>query len=130
MMESLEARPDLTVILDSSGSPGSRLQARFLGHSGDAMKIQAGVALGEGVLVSVAGQVDTGTGIAPLLGQYRVRWSRIVGIGKYHAELGMETPPSESAGESRTAAGHDAHAAPAPASDEADFYEILQLSRQ
>ena len=65
MMESLEARPDLTVILDSSGSPGSRLQARFLGHTGDVMKIQATVALGQGVLVSVAGQVDTGTGVAP-----------------------------------------------------------------
>ena len=94
-MESLEARPDLTVILDASGSPDSRLQARFLGHTGDVMKIQATIALGQGVLVSVAGQVDTGTGVAPVLGQYRVRWSRIVGIGKYHAEL-ASTPAAES----------------------------------
>src|SRR5580693_7284203 len=105
MMESLEARPDLTVILDSSGSPGSRLQARFLGHTGDVMKIQVNIALGSGVLVSVAGQVDTGTGIAPVLGQYRVRWSRIVGIGKYHAELEMETPPAESAEEDKASWG-------------------------
>jgi hypothetical protein len=125
MMESLEARPDLTVILDSSGSPGSRLQARFLGHTGDVMKIQANVALGQGVLVSVAGQVDTGTGIAPVLGQYRVRWSRIVGVGKYHAELAMETPPAESAGEDEAPA-----AEPQRGSDDADHYETLQLSRQ
>jgi DnaJ domain len=130
MMESLEARPDLTVILDSSGSPGSRLQARFLGHTGDVMRIQASVALGQGVLVSVAGQVDTGTGIAPVLGQYRVRWSRIVGVGKYHAELDMESPPAEPAGESRTAAGETPYASSAPSSDEADYYEVLQLSRQ
>src|SRR5579863_10010769 len=94
-MESLEARPDLTVILDASGSPGSRLQARFRGHDGEVMKIQLGMALGAGMLVSVAGQVDTRTGSAPVLGQYRVRGSRIAGIGKYHAELAMETPPAE-----------------------------------
>jgi hypothetical protein len=122
ILESLEARPDLTVILDSSGGPGSRLQARFLGHTGDAMKIQAGVALGQGVLVSVAGQVDTGTGIAPVLGQYRVKWSRIVGVGKYHAELALETPPAEFV-EDQTPAS------PAHVSDETDYYEILQLSR-
>jgi hypothetical protein len=138
MMESLEARPDLTVILDSSGSPGSRLQARFLGHSGDAMKIQAGVALGQGVLVSVAGQVDTGTGIAPVLGQYRVRWSRIVGVGKYHAELAMETPPAEFATDDQAAAAEPSHGSPgsgssargAPSTGDADYYEVLQLSRQ
>jgi hypothetical protein len=122
ILETLEARPDLTVILDSSGGPGSRLQARFLGHTGDAMKIQAGIALGQGVLVSVAGQVDTGTGIAPVLGQYRVKWSRIVGVGKYHAELALETPPAEFV-EDQTPAS------PAHVSDETDYYEILQLSR-
>jgi hypothetical protein len=122
ILESLEARPDLTVILDSSGGPDSRLQARFLGHNGDAMKIQAGVALGQGVLVSVAGQVDIGTGIAPVLGQYRVKWSRIVGVGKYHAELSMETPPAEFVEE-------ETPASPAQVSDETDCYEILQLSR-
>jgi len=86
------------------------------------MKIQAGVALGQGVLVSVAGQVDTGTGIAPVLGQYRVKWSRIVGVGKYHAELALETPPAEFV-EDQTPAS------PAHVSDETDYYEILQLSR-
>jgi hypothetical protein len=129
MLESLETRPDLTVILDSSGSPGSRLQARFLGHSGEVMKIQVSVALGQGVQVSVAGQVDTGTGIAPVLGQYRVRWSRIVGVGKYHAELAMEAPPAESGREEEAAAGTASHALPSRA-DEADYYEVLQLSRQ
>ena len=59
------------------------------------MKIQLGIAIGQGVLVSIAGQVDTRTGIAPVLGQYRVRGSRIAGIAKYHAELAMETPPAE-----------------------------------
>jgi hypothetical protein len=122
ILESLEARPDLTVILDSSGGPGSRLQARFLGHTGDSMKIQAGVALGQGLLVSVAGQVDTGTGVAPVLGQYRVRWSRIVGLGKYHSELAMETPPAEFVED-------EPPACPAHVADENDFYEILQLSR-
>src|ERR1700733_8045561 len=135
MLESLEARPDLTVILDSSGGPGSRLQARFLGHSGDAMKIQASVALGQGVLVSVAGQVDTGTGIAPVLGQYRVKWSRIVGVGKYQAELAMETPPAESTGEAQPGAGEASHGSPGHGAasrrpDDADYYEVLQLSRQ
>ncbi len=125
ILDSLEARPDLTLILDSSGGPGSRLQARFLGHTGDAMKIQVGIAIGQGVLVSVAGQVDIGTGIAPLLGQYRVRWCRIVGLGKYQAELGMETPPAEVAGEQE----EPAHNSSVPSSDESDYYEILQLSR-
>ena len=133
MMESLEARPDLTVIMDSSGSPGSRLQARFLGHTGDVMRIQASVALGPGVLVSVAGQVDTGTGVAPVLGQYRVRWSRIVGVGKYQAELAMETPLAESVCEEQSAraeAAHDSTLRGDPSSpDDADYYEVLQLSR-
>jgi hypothetical protein len=131
MMESLEARPDLTVILDSSGSPGSRLQARFLGHTGDVMKIQAGIALGQGVLVSVAGQVDTGTGVAPVLGQYRVRWSRIVGVGKYHAELAMETPPAEFAEEQAARAEASNESSPrVSSSGDIDYYEVLQLSRQ
>ena len=98
-MQSLEARPDLTVILDSSGSPGSRLQARFIGHTGDVIRIQTNIALGQNMLVSVAGQVDTGTGISPVLGQYRVCWSRIAGIRKYHAELAMETPAESAGGE-------------------------------
>jgi|SRR5579863_3192276 DnaJ-like protein len=128
MMETLEARPDLTVILDSSLSPDSRLQARFLGHTGDTMKIQVNVALGQGVLVSVAGQVDIGTGSAPVLGQYRVIWSRIVGIGKYHSELAMESAPNESADEDK--AEEASRGSAAGRADETDYYEILQLSRQ
>jgi hypothetical protein len=130
VMESLEARPDLTVILDASGSPGSRLQARFRGHDGEVMKIQLGMALGAGMLVSVAGQVDTRTGSAPVLGQYRVRGSRIAGIGKYHAELAMETPPAEflradEPAEPERPAAPDSR----PDTDDADYYEVLQVSR-
>jgi hypothetical protein len=126
VMESLEARPDLTVILDASGSPGSRLQARFRGHDGEVMKIQLATALGEGMLVSVAGQVDTRTGLAPVLGQYRVRGSRIAGIGKYHAELTMETPPAEFVdAETERPAPPDARLD----TEDADYYEVLQVSR-
>ncbi len=128
MMKSFEARPDLIVILDSSGSPGSRLQARFVSHTGDVIKIQTGVALGQNLLVSVAGQVDTGTGTSPVLGQYRVRWSRIVGIGKYHAELAMEAPDESDDPDQAPAAEPPAGSSPSGFED-ADYYEILQLSR-
>lgn len=124
VMESLETRPDLTVILDASGSPGSRLQARFLGHSGDVIKIQLHTALGQDLLVSIAGEVDTGTGLAPLLGQYRVRSSRIAGVGKYFAELALETPPPESepAAESAQESRYEL--------EDLDYYETLQVSRR
>jgi hypothetical protein len=122
-MESLEARPDLTVILNASGSPESRLQARFLGHSGDVMKIQLNTALGQGMRISVAGEVDTGTGRAPVLGQYRVSGCRIAGVGKYHAELELETPVAEAAPEPEPAAESRRE------TDDADYYELLQLSR-
>ncbi len=136
VIESLEARPDLAVILDSSGAPGSRLEARFRGHDGEVMKIQLGTALGAGLLVSVAGQVDTKTGAAPVLGQYRVKASRIAGIGKYHAELTMETPPAEFRVEEEAAGPAGGSNAQRPFSpdarldpDETDFYEVLQVSR-
>lgn len=124
VMESLEANADLTVILDASGSPGSRLQARFLGHSGDVMKIQLQASLGHDLLVSVAGEVDTGTGLAPVLGQYRVRSSRIVGLGKYWAELALETAAEDSAPQG------DSTQRTQPEADDADYYEILQVSRR
>ncbi len=89
------------------------------------MKIQLGVALGNGVLVSVAGQVDTLTGSAPVLGQYRVRGSRIAGIGKYHAELAMETPPAEFVVEEEVPRKAEARRD----EDDADYYETLQVSR-
>jgi hypothetical protein len=120
VMESLEARPDLTVILDASGSPESRLPARFLGHSGDTIRIQLHTALGQDLLVSIAGEVDTGTGRAPVLGQYRVRSSRVSGVGKYHAELALENPAQ---------AEHPA-AKPVHDSDDLDYYEVLQVSRR
>lgn len=131
VIESLEARPDLTVILDSSGSPGSRLEARFRGHDEEVMKIQLGTALGAGLLVSVAGQIDTRTGFAPVLGKYRVKASRIAGIGKYHADLTMETPPAEfvedrtEETEARTRAVREGRVDPG----DLDYYEILQVSR-
>jgi DnaJ domain len=124
VMESLEARPDLTLILNASGSPESRLQARFLGHSGEVMKIQLHTALGQGLLISVAGEVDTGTGRAPVLGQYRVRSSRIAGVGKYHAELEPETPAAKSAPEQEPIA-ESRHE-----SEDVDYYELLQVSRR
>ena len=117
VMESLEARPDLTVILDASGSPESRLPARFLGHTGDAIKIQLHAALGKDLLVSIAGEVDTGTGRAPVLGQYRVVSSRIAGVGKYYAELALETPAR--AEEPAAKSGRE----------DPDYYEVLQVSR-
>jgi hypothetical protein len=129
VIESLQARPDLTIILDSSGSPGSRLQARFRGHDGEVMKVQLGAALGAGVLVSVAGQVDTRTGSAPVLGMYRVKASRIAGIGKYHAELTMETPPAEFVEDRKPEPDRSASAAGKLDSEDADYYEILQVSR-
>ena len=128
MMKSLETQPDLTVILDSSGSPRSRLQARFIGHTGDVMRIQTNAALNQNMLVSVAGQVDTGTGTSPILGQYRVRWSRIVGVGKYHTELDIET-----LNESSDEDDDPAEEAPSVSSRlglaDDDYYEILQLNR-
>lgn len=136
VIESLEARPDLTIILDSSGAPGSRLDARFRGHDGEVMKLQLATALGAGLLVSVAGQVDTKTGLAPVLGKYRVKASRIAGIGKYHAELTMETPPAEFVVEEGTAGPEtqpssfqDARLEAQMDADEADYYEVLQVSR-
>jgi hypothetical protein len=118
-MESLEARPDLTVILDASGSPESRLPARYLGNSGDTLRILLHTALGQDMLVSIAGEVDTGTGRAPVLGQYRVRSSRVSGVGKYHAELALENPAQ---------AEHPAK--PIHAGDDIDYYEALQVSRR
>ena len=117
--ESLDAHPELTLILDSSGSPTSRLRARFLAHGEDSIKVQVNTALGERLLVSIAGEVDTGAGREPLLGQYRVRSCRIAGIGKYHVELMPEVAASGAAREK-------------PASDpndDLDCYEVLQVSR-
>jgi len=118
--ESLNAHPELTIILDASGSPSSRLRARFLAHDEDSIQIQLTTALGQNMLVSIAGQVDTGAGLAPLLGQYRVRSCRVSGVGKYHADLipevAAEEPPQQTAQDD----GVD---------PDMDCYEVLQVSR-
>lgn len=116
--ESLDAHPELTIILDASGGPSSRLRGRLLGHDEGTIRVQLNTALGASLLVSIAGEVDTGEGRAPLLGQYRVLSCRIAGIGKYQAELAPEVVREEPVD------------APAPSStDDADYYEILQVSR-
>ncbi len=117
--ESLDAHPELTIILDASGNPSSRLRARFVAQEGETLKVHVAAALGPNLLVSIAGEIDTGTGREPLLGQYRVASCRIAGIGKYQADLTAE-PVVESAGSSTPTPDLD---------DEADHYQVLQLSR-
>jgi curved DNA-binding protein len=117
--ESLEENSELTVILDSSGNPSSRLPARFLARNEDGIRIQLGAALGQNMLISIAGEVETDFGRSPLLGHYRVRSCIIIGIGKYRADLTPEAASTESP------------EAPAPKKDEdLDYYEVLQVSRQ
>ncbi|MGH9593194.1 MAG: J domain-containing protein [Bryobacteraceae bacterium] len=117
--QSLDAQPELTLILDSNGGPSSRLKARFLAGVGDGMKIRVTTALGSGVLVSVAGEIVTSAGRAPVLGYYRVRACTPQSAGTYHAELypepvAKEPPPSQ----------------PATKDLDLDCYEVLQVSRQ
>src|ERR1022692_3269862 len=85
--ETLDAQPELTVILDATGSPSSRLRARFVAQEGDAIKVHLTTALGPNLLVNIAGEIDTGSGRVPLLGKYRVAACRIVGVSKYQVEL-------------------------------------------
>jgi DnaJ-domain-containing protein 1 len=118
--ESLNAHPELTIILDSSGSPSSRLRARFLAHDANSIQIQLNTALGQNMLISIAGEVDTGAGRAPLLGQYRVRSCKIAGIGKYNADLIPEVPVEEPQKETAQEEGAD---------PDMDCYEVLQVSR-
>jgi DnaJ domain len=117
--ESLDAHPELTIILDATGSPSSRLRARFVAQEGETLKVHVTTALGLNLLVSIAGEVDTGAGREPVLGRYRVASCKIAGIGKYQADLTAE-PLAESA-ESTTPQ--------ADPYDEADHYQVLQLSR-
>ena len=79
------------------------------------------MALGLNLLVSIAGEVETGSGRAPLLGHYRVRSCIITGIGKYRAELTAESASAERPEEP---------AARKDRAEDADYYEILQVSRQ
>ncbi len=116
--ETLDARPELTIILDATGNAASRLRARFLSQDGDTISIQLTAALGQNLLVSIAGEIETAAGRQPLLGKYRVSSCKIAGIGKYQAELAPESVAEESAQSS------------SPADDEPDHYQILQVSRQ
>ena len=117
--ESLNAHPELTIILDATGGPSSRLRARLVAQEGETLKVQLTTALGPNLLVSITGEIDTGSGREPLLGKYRVGSCKIAGIGKYQADLTPE-PVSESAGSSTSTPDPD---------DEADHYQVLQLSR-
>jgi DnaJ domain len=116
--ESLDAHPELTIILDATGNPSSRLRARLVAQEGETLKVHLAAALGPNLLVSIAGEIDTGTGPEPLLGKYRVASCKIADIGKYQADLTAE-PVAESAGSTPTA----------DLDDEADHYQVLQLSR-
>jgi hypothetical protein len=117
--QSLDAQPELTIILDASGNASSRLRAHFVAPVNDGMKIRITTALGAGVLVSVAGEIVTSTGRVPVLGYYRVRVCAPAAVGAYHAELfpepaTKEPPPQQSA----------------PSDTDMDCYEVLQVSRQ
>ena len=114
----INAGSELTVILDASGSPSSRLRALFLAHNEDSIQIQLGTALGPNLLVSVAGEVQAGSSRVPLLGYFRVRSCIIAGIGKYRAELTPEAVSAEGPEENAT-----------QKDDDADHYEVLQVSR-
>ena len=118
--ESLGAHPDLTIILDASGSPSSRLRGRFLEKTGAGMRVQLTTALGSGMVVSVAGQIETGAGSEPVLGKFRVGSCKLAGIGKYHAELFPEVVTEESSGQKSS--HHNG--------DDLDYYEVLQVSRR
>ena len=118
--DSLNAQPELTIILDSSGNPSSRLRARFLGTEGDGLKVQLTTAIGQGVLVSVAGEIETVNGRIPVLGKYQIQSSKPAGIGIYHIVLAaaptvQEEPPKPQQ--------------PASSPDDLDYYEVLQVSR-
>lgn len=116
--ETLDARPEITVILGAGGSAASRVRARFLAQDGDSISIQSTAALGQNLLVSIAGEIETACGRQPLLGKYRVSSCKIAGIGKYQAELTPEPVAPESAQASSSA------------DDEPDHYQVLQVSRQ
>lgn len=122
ILKSLDLQSDLTVILDASGSPGSRLQARYVGHaSGSEITIATTAALGPGTVVGVAGEVPTNAGPQPLLGQYRVSLCRPVAPGRYHVNLEIW---QESERDEAAASGQR------PAQAGVDYYEVLQVSRR
>lgn len=115
--DSLDAQ-EVTVILDSGNAKSSRLHARLVAQVGAILKLQLTAALGEKVVVGLAGEIQTATGKQLLLGQYRVRSCKLAGNGRYLIDLepqaGAEEAPS-------TAAEHFA--------EDTDYYEMLQVSR-
>jgi hypothetical protein len=120
IMKTLDAQPELTVILDASNSPSSRLRAKFLGQTGeDAIKLEVTTALGPGTIVSIAGELETPEGRIPVLGKFQVYSCLLAGIGKYHAHMSphsaaQDAPPPQK---------------PNHAAEDVNFYDILQVSR-
>jgi hypothetical protein len=95
------------------------LRARFLGQTGEVLRIQVAAALGTDLVVSIAGEIDLGAGRVPVLGKYRVDECKLTGPSRYLVELRPEEPaaPAHPPRESRQTA------------EELDYYEILQVSR-
>jgi DnaJ-like protein len=120
--ESLGAHPELTIILDASGSPSSRLRGRFLEKTGSGMKVQLTTALGAGMVISIAGQIETEAGSEPVLGKFRIGSCRLAGIGKYHAEMFPHLAAEESSEQESSQQDQQ--------EDELDCYEVLQVSRR
>ncbi len=114
----LDTLPELTVFLDDTGSPASRLQARLLERTQDSIQIQLDAALGQNMLIRVAGEVENSSGRTPFFGQYRVRSCRIASLGKYYIDLIPEVVSEEIP---QNIARNNA---------DLDYYEVLQVSRQ
>jgi len=104
--------------LDASGNASSRLRARFLSQDGDNLNVQLPAALGQNLLVSITGEMETASGRQTVFGQYRVLSCKIAGIGKYQAALMPESATEESTQSAN------------PTDDEPDHYQTLQVSRQ
>ncbi|HEV2198240.1 MAG TPA: J domain-containing protein [Bryobacteraceae bacterium] len=116
--DSLDAQ-EVTVILDSGNSKSSRLRARLVAQVGALLKLQLTAALGEAVVVGIAGEIQTAAGKQLLLGQYLVRSCKLAGIGRYLVDL----EPQADRREASTAAAAEHFA------EDTDYYELLQVSR-
>jgi len=123
-MKSMEASSEpkkhgLTVILDASGKPTSRLAARFLGHLNEGgIKVEVTIAMGAGTAVSLVGEIETPEGVVPVIGQFRVFSCVLSGIGKYQASLAPQLIKPD-----------EPEARPQTLAVGVDFYEVLQVSR-
>lgn len=125
IMRTLDGLPegapgDLTVILDASGTASSRIAARFVTHLGaGGLKIETGATIDAGLIVGLAGQIQSPTGLDPVLGQFKVLACMLTGVSKYHSNLTPHNPGEEPE--------------PPPQARRAviasDYYEILQVSR-